>query len=87
MRALSLWMKAPISRFSITVRVAKILRPSGTWTMPCWTISCGSMRVMSSSSKRMCPVRVRSRPEMVLSVVDFPAPLAPIRVTISPFSR
>ena len=32
------------------------------------------------------PVRGASRPEMVLRVVDLPAPLAPIRVTISPSS-
>ncbi len=30
------------------------------------------------------PGRGFSRPEMVFSVVDLPAPLAPIRVTISP---
>ena len=39
---------------------------------------------------RSCPIKVTDpprgwrRPEMVLSTVDFPAPLAPMRVTISP---
>ena len=33
---------------------------------------------------RMSPVLGFSRPEMVFRVVDLPAPLAPIRVTISP---
>ena len=32
----------------------------------------------------MDPVREWSRPEMVCRVVDLPAPLAPMRVTISP---
>ena len=34
----------------------------------------------------MEPVLLRSRPEMVFRVVDFPAPLAPMRVTTSPSS-
>ena len=32
----------------------------------------------------MLPLLGVSRPEMVFSTVDFPAPLAPIRVTTSP---
>ena len=32
----------------------------------------------------MEPVLLCSRPEMVFSVVDLPAPLAPISVTVSP---
>ena len=40
--------------------------------------------VMSSPINLMEPVLERSRPETVLSVVDLPAPLAPIRATISP---
>ena len=34
----------------------------------------------------MLPERARSKPEIVRSVVVFPAPLDPIRVTISPSS-
>jgi len=34
----------------------------------------------------MEPVLERSRPDTVWSVVDFPAPFAPMRVTISPSS-
>ena len=39
---------------------------------------------MFSFMKVMEPVRVRSWPDTVFSVVDFPAPFAPISVTISP---
>jgi len=41
--------------------------------------------VISISSKYIEPVRGLIRPEIVLSRVDFPAPFAPINVTISPF--
>ena len=41
-------------------------------------------RVMSSPLKLMLPLRACRRPQTVFSVVDLPAPLAPIRVTISP---
>ena len=50
------------------------------------TIFCAGMEVSSSPRSRTVPVRGRSSPEMVLSVVDLPAPLAPIKVTISPSS-
>ncbi len=50
--ALSFWVKAPISRFSITVRVAKIFRPSGTWTIPLRTICSDRVWVMSSPLKK-----------------------------------
>ena len=39
---------------------------------------------MLSPRKVRLPVLERSRPLMVFRVVDFPAPLAPMRVTISP---
>ena len=42
------------------------------------------MCMMSESMNLMEPERERSRPERVLSVVDFPAPFAPMRATISP---
>jgi hypothetical protein len=39
---------------------------------------------MSSPSKRIRPAAARGVPQMVISSVDLPAPLAPMRVTISP---
>ena len=39
---------------------------------------------MSRPRKRIAPVRGGVRPEIERSVVDFPAPLEPISVTISP---
>ena len=64
----------------------KIRRPSGDCAMPSRT-----MRSVASASRRWplkvtVPRRGRTVPRMVLSVVVLPAPLAPIRVTISPGS-
>ena len=42
------------------------------------------MCMRSSPMNVIEPVRERRRPERVLSVVDLPAPFAPIRATISP---
>ena len=39
----------------------------------------------SSPIKVTEPVLLWSRPEMVFRVVDLPAPLAPMRVTVSPW--
>jgi len=39
---------------------------------------------MSRPSNAIVPVRARIRPEIVRSSVVFPAPFAPISVTISP---
>ena len=39
-----------------------------------------------SPFQEMVPAVGRTRPEMVLSVVVFPAPLPPINATISPIS-
>ena len=44
------------------------------------------MPVMSSPSKVMRPLVTGRTPEIVLSVVVLPAPLAPMSVTISPSS-
>jgi len=66
------------------VRRGKIFRPSGDWTSPSATISCGGSPLMSRPRNRIAPVRARTHPEMVMSVVVLPAPLAPMRVTISP---
>jgi hypothetical protein len=51
-----------------------------------WTSRCGGTPTMSSPSRRMLPPETARSPEMVLSVVDLPAPLPPMRVTISPSS-
>ena len=40
--------------------------------------------MMSSPMNSMVPVLERKRPERVFSVVDLPAPFAPIKATISP---
>jgi len=41
---------------------------------------------MGVPSKRISPLRGRSKPEMVRRVVVLPAPFAPIKVTIWPAS-
>jgi hypothetical protein len=52
--------------------------------MPSLVRSCDGRRVMSSPRKWIEPARGRSAPATARSVVDLPAPLAPINVTISP---
>ena len=81
--------KAPILRFSPTVRRPKMRRPSGTCTMPRPTTSWGGTSVSASPSKRTSPSAGARMLLMVFRVVVLPAPLAPIRVTISslPTSR
>ena len=49
-------------------------------------MSCGGVSVISSPSKRIEPWDGGVSPEIDLSVVDLPAPLEPISVTISPSS-
>ena len=66
------------------VRREKIRRPSGAWPIPRITSSCGGTWLMSAPSSSTEPWRGWSRPLIVRSVVVLPAPLAPIRVTISP---
>ena len=77
-------MLAPIMRFSRTVMRGKMRRPSGDWAMRRRAISWVGRRVMSRPWKRIEPSRARGSPQMVIIRVDLPAPLAPIRVTISP---
>ena len=84
MPGLSVRWKAPISRFSSTVMRPNRRRPSGDWATPALTICVAERRVRSSPSNWMVPLRGRSRPEIVFSVVDLPAPFAPSSVTISP---
>ena len=57
-------------------------RPSGTWTMPLATMPCAGSSFSDSPSRRTSPSVIARMPEMALSVVLLPAPLAPIRVTI-----
>ena len=66
------------------VRREKIRRPSGAWPIPSWTSSWAATCEMSRPSNSTFPTRGWRSPEIVLSVVVLPAPLAPIRVTISP---
>ncbi len=62
---------------------ANSCRPSGTSEQPRKTIrSAGNVR-MSFFSNRTSPPGPQS-PAMVFRRVDFPAPLAPMTVTISP---
>jgi hypothetical protein len=49
-------------------------------------MSWGATPPISSPSKRTTPSRGGVSPEIERSVVDFPAPLEPISVTISPSS-
>ena len=68
----------------MTVMRGNRRRPSGLCAIPLLTIVCGAAVVMSPPSKRIEPCRGRLRPLIARSVVDLPAPFAPISVTISP---
>ena len=63
----------------------KMRRPSGDWLMPRPTIVV-ARRTPSIARpwKVTVPFLGRSSPEIVRSVVDLPAPLEPMSVTISP---
>src|SRR6266700_1086863 len=77
-------MKAPISTFSHTDMAGKRLRSWGTCTIP-RSSRCREVSLpMSSPANTTEPSRCRSRPLIVFSTVDLPAPLGPIRQTISP---
>jgi hypothetical protein len=77
---------APICKFSKTVIRGKMRRPSGAWATPIRMIWKVSRLVMSRPSKWICPDAARGLPQTVISRVDLPAPLAPIKVTISPLA-
>ena len=47
-------------------------------------MSCGGVREISLPRKRIEPLRGGVSPEIERSVVDLPAPLEPMSVTISP---
>ena len=73
----------PIRRFSSTDSEGNTWRPSGTWQMPIRTISWGLVPVISLPLNSIVPPALSTRPEMDISVVLLPAPLAPMRQTIS----
>src|SRR5512143_58879 len=70
--------------FSLTVMGAKSWRPSGTSEQPRKTILSGGNFPISFVSKRISPDRGGISPDTVLRRVVFPAPFAPMIVTISP---
>ena len=76
--------RAAISRFSFTLRLPKMPRPSGTYAMPRRDISCGEQPVTSWPATWIEPVRGLTMPMIVLSKVLLPMPLRPIRPTVSP---
>src|SRR6185437_9397288 len=61
-------------------------RPSGTCAIPSDTMRCAGVLEMSWPLKQISPPRFLMSPEITRRVVDFPAPFAPISVTISPSS-
>ena len=71
-------------RFSSTDISAKTLRPSGLMAMPAPTILSMGFPSSSPPFHWMEPEDALTRPVMVRRVVDLPAPLAPISVTILP---
>jgi hypothetical protein len=73
-------------RFSATVRSGKIRRPSGTWAIPCATISCACRPARAAPSKRRAPLRGVMSPEITRMRVVFPAPFGPTTATASPAS-
>ena len=76
--------KLPSSRFSRTVRLGKMRRPSGTWIRPSSTTRAGLAAWMSSPSNRTLPAVCGVMRDKTLLSVDLPAPLLPSRATISP---
>lgn len=61
-------------------------RPSGDWPIPSSTRLCPGVFEMSWPLNVIRPLVSGRSPEIVLSVVVLPAPLAPMRETISPSS-
>src|SRR5258707_1644063 len=56
------------------------------WSSDVCSSDLSTLPVMSSPSNVIEPERARGLPQIVISRVDLPAPLAPIRVTISPLA-
>ena len=92
-RSMSLRCRRPVAvacscrsrRFSATVRVANMCRPSGTSETPRRAICSGTLPAMLAPSRRICPPEPasrRRRPPQAWSTC--PAPLGPMMQTISP---
>ena len=62
----------------------KMRRPSGEWAIPMSATSWPARVWISCPAKRIVPSFGGTMPEMERSVVDLPAPLEPMSVTISP---
>src|SRR6185312_13989025 len=78
--------KAPTMTFSSTVMSSKV---AGTWKVrpiPSRAWCAADALVTSTPSKTMRPSLGRRSPAMQLKKVDLPAPLGPMRPTISPLS-
>ena len=71
-------------RFSSTVSSGKSSRPSGTCEIPRRAIVSQGSPSIRCPRKLTVPRAAGTSPEMHLSVVDFPAPLAPSSVTMEP---
>ena len=71
-------------RFSSTLSSGKSSRPSGTCEIPRRAIVSHASPSIRCPRKLTVPLGGETSPEMHLSVVDFPAPLAPSSVTIEP---
>src|SRR5438034_2248505 len=88
------WLRAPVleaarfrwatSRFSQTVRSAKMRRSSGTKPMPARATRYDSQPVMSTPLKATRPACGGVSPMIERMVVDLPTPLRPRRQTHSP---
>src|SRR6478736_1709115 len=72
------------SRFSSTLRLAKMPRSSGHHAMPRSAMRFEDSAIVSAPSKVMDPSRRGTAPMIDLSVVVLPAPLRPSSVTTSP---
>ena len=82
---------APAIKLSSTVKFSKTRLPSNTCVTPRLTTVCGGSRSSLSPSSSTVPLvtsprSARSRPEIAFRVVVLPAPLAPSRVVMQPFS-
>src|SRR5262249_48811646 len=74
----------PSSRLSLTLRLGKTQRPSGTWMSPRETIAAGFSCSIACPAKTIEPFVARSTPEIVRLSVDLPTPFDPSTATISP---
>ena len=82
----SLRLAAKATRFSRTVRLGKIWRPSGTIAMPRRAMRSVGMVSMRRPQKCTSPRRTGVKPRIERRVVVLPTPLRPNRVAVSPRS-